>query len=348
MAGKTRRIDGIEILRSGSVILITAFHIYGGAQVNGRPGIFTAAAGGEVGTSIFLLITGFVIYWLGAHRPNMPSPFFLLSRLMRIYPTYWLALGVFLVVSFGGDWVRQGFIQLPDGGSLWVSLGLLPWPGRLYFISWVLTLDVAFYSVFALFFFRFGGRAMLTVMGLWSALTLGVWLAGVPSSRDGLLLLVNPKVLQLWAGCLLAAYLFKHPPRGYRWIGGFGLIGFFITLALDMPPSLGRELSDLVIASALVYGAAGYRGAVHGVLRELADSSYIMFLLHPVVMLAVSRLWIRAFGVSVYSSDASMLLLLFLCALAGVVVTRWVELPYRNWYRARLKRHFFPPAAAEG
>ncbi len=79
------RIAAVDELKGLAIALILVYHcgaVLGAANV----------LHGEIGVDIFLILSGFT---LAAYSAEMPLRDFALRRFLRIYPSYWLALGLF-------------------------------------------------------------------------------------------------------------------------------------------------------------------------------------------------------------------------------------------------------------
>ncbi|MBD8595356.1 acyltransferase [Pseudomonas sp. CFBP 8758] len=111
---------------------------------------------GAVGVDIFFVISGLVIY-LSTQDKQMPAGRFLLNRVIRIVPAYWLytALMGLMLVSLG-QWLPHAAIDLPH---FILSLLFIPSenPGGygLYptlNVGWTLNYEMFFYLLFSLVF----------------------------------------------------------------------------------------------------------------------------------------------------------------------------------------------------
>lgn len=102
---------------------------------------------GHFGVAMFFLISGFVIpFSLFRYSPRQ----FLIARFFRIYPTYWIALTisviVIVVLSGKGTWLSKTHLL-----SQYALVRDLLWLPSLDGISWTLEIEFKFYLVCALF-----------------------------------------------------------------------------------------------------------------------------------------------------------------------------------------------------
>ena len=85
-----RRIAAVDELKGVGILLIIIYHSCG---VLGAPNTIH----GEIGVDIFLLLSGFTQALTSA---EMPLGRFALRRFLRIYPSYWIALGLFIWMHY--------------------------------------------------------------------------------------------------------------------------------------------------------------------------------------------------------------------------------------------------------
>lgn len=99
---------------------------------------------GVIGVALFFLISGFVITLSFQHyQPTQ----FLVARLFRIYPTYWVSLFLLCVAVYG-----YAKVSYPIGGILSNALLLHDWLGdsTLDDVNWSLLIEIKFYLLIAL------------------------------------------------------------------------------------------------------------------------------------------------------------------------------------------------------
>lgn len=116
--------------------------------------------------ALFFCISGFVITH-GAQ--SLGAGQFLIHRLTRIYPAYWLAVVVVCAVKFA---LFRGF---PTGELSLISATLLPAGERGYplWIEWSLIYEVFFYTLFALLWVTRSNRVLLASITVWLLVIVG-------------------------------------------------------------------------------------------------------------------------------------------------------------------------------
>lgn len=136
---------GVQYLRAFAAIAVVLFHA---AQRYGYD-----FSQGARGVDVFFVISGFIMWTLTASRPTSPTKF-MINRIKRIVPLYWLATGVIIAAGTMG-FLSDGKIDL-SLQSILKSLFFVPyiaagateiWP--ILTPGWTLNYEMFFYAVFA-------------------------------------------------------------------------------------------------------------------------------------------------------------------------------------------------------
>lgn len=149
-------------LRAIAALLVIVVHVAFQAGVTTRTAAGAYTARGEMGVAVFFVISGFLLY-----RPFVAARFaargqpeaggFLIRRFLRIFPLYWVALVVTLVVvsdsqigvhGFGG--LVQCLLLVQGYQAEWTMQGLTQ--------AWTLNVEVAFYLSLPLYAWLLGRR----------------------------------------------------------------------------------------------------------------------------------------------------------------------------------------------
>jgi peptidoglycan/LPS O-acetylase OafA/YrhL len=139
LTAKGSRIAAIDELKGLAIILVLLYHCGG---VLGDPNVIH----GEIGVDIFLILSGLA---LAMNSSEMPLGRFLLRRFIRIYPSYWLALGFYI-------WMHYHYLGVVrPWETIWQHiLGIHAFSRLAYFADfadafWFISMIVAAYLVFA-------------------------------------------------------------------------------------------------------------------------------------------------------------------------------------------------------
>ena len=228
-------IDGIRAIAVLSVVLV---HVAGsggaiGDTIHGR-----LLAHLNIGVTIFFVISGFLLYrpFIAERGGGPPAPAFLdygRRRILRIFPAYWLALTVLVILPFttgvvDGEGVLQysllHALPLSDGGGCTVAYdecGLAQ--------TWSLVVELTFYL----------------------ALPAYVLLSGLLAARRPLRRWVSAELILLAvlaAASVYAAFGMDH--EGARPLTGGSVLGFAYWFALG----LGLAIVSVAISAARDHG----------------------------------------------------------------------------------------------
>ena len=161
------KLDSIQILRGMAALLVLLFHIAAlelqGLQAAGSdeaPLVTGLWNNGYSGVDLFFVISGFIMVYVTSAARSGPgtSGVFLISRVFRIYPIWWLLAGFFAFYTFTADvWLDlrgqswASFSEtIPPGEFLLKSFLLIPQAEHpVLGVGWTLIHEMYFYAVFA-------------------------------------------------------------------------------------------------------------------------------------------------------------------------------------------------------
>ena len=244
---------GIQILRGIAATLVVFHH-----SLEESLAISTTVAPewlirfGACGVDIFFVISGFIIYSVtygrAAQIPERPSPF-LLKRLTRIFPLYWIFLLATLALWSTGYFYRSLRIDAPILGS---SIFLLPSKAPIVGVAWTLVYEMYFYYLFFITLHIRNARlsVLTTTLLICSGLLLSRFLP-----EGGLKdFLSNPIALEFSFGLILSYFIhsgaFGWSGLRYLWLPGLLLMAGAAALA-------EKHSSTSVLAANVRYFAWG-------------------------------------------------------------------------------------------
>lgn len=286
---------------------------------------------GAVGVDIFFVISGLVIF-LSTEGKSLPPTRFLLYRLFRIVPAYWLyTLLMALLVVFAQPLLPD---QSLDWNHLLLSLLFIPTenPGGYGIyptlnVGWTLNYEMLFYVLFAwALLFRLEVRLLVVAALLFAvsqAWTGFGWISAFYRSD-----IVYEFLLGIAIGMLYR--------RG--WVGAglwLPLLGIGVALlAIYHLAPAPRLLNWGVPSAVLVLSCMALERYVERsrVLKLLGDCSYSVYLMH-VLVLSAGGFLAQRYGINPY-------LMFGVCVLAiGVgswLSYEWVEKRSYRWLKARV------------
>lgn len=367
-------IEGIQILRAVAALCVLFGHLQQHV-VSLAKGVGESRApwlswAGGFGVDLFFCISGFIIVLSARKVMGQPGAGmdFMVRRLIRVVPLYWLATCAYLPIFLFGASTAGRDVWLP----LLVSMAFVPYPVfgdwaapyPLLTLGWTLNYEMWFYVSMAVVM----GLARQRVV-LWTALWMGsmVALGGVlePEHRQ-LFFWSRPIVLEFVVG---AAMGMAHARGGLRLGGAWACclvavaVSWVVLDPFGMTTTSGPTPNDFVrlaawgapavlillavVASPAVVGLARHRVAAP--LVRLGDASYSLYLLHPFVLIVLGKVWVAT------PLHALLPWWALACLSVGVawgvarLSHRWVELKVSAWLgRHRLARRWMMVPKVDG
>jgi peptidoglycan/LPS O-acetylase OafA/YrhL len=245
----------------------------------------------NTGVDLFFVISGFIMVVTTWHTFDVPgsSRRFLLRRIARIYPLYWVvntSIVALFVVSPGSVNFDEG-----SGTSIVGSYLLLPQTDRFpVLVAWSLVYEMYFYIVFALALVL--GRSKFPwVMVLWVALTLTLSVSYSTASNPYVVLVASPLSLEFVLGAVIGLAVVNGRvllPRASLIFGILLFCACLVFLAVSgwgAFPSVPVRVALVALPAGLVvYGAVALEvrlgRTVPSSVRRLGDASYSLYLTH--------------------------------------------------------------------
>ncbi|MBA3837194.1 MAG: acyltransferase [Sphingomonas sp.] len=334
----------IQALRAVAALMVVLHHLAGSLARFGVPEklLFSGASG----VDIFFVISGFVMVHSTAHRPPTPMGFFT-NRIVRVAPLYWLitiALASAVVVLPNmfrsvnvtpAGWLKSlAFIPYVNG-----DLGMTP----ILHVGWTLNYEMFFYAIFAVAL-ALGGNNSKRIAGIaCGALIALVALGAVFRPENAIAgFYTDPILIEFGSGMLLAV-LHKHLRNVGIATASVALVAAAAALAMKQyfVPDLHRVIgwgggpAGLIVAVALVFEARGMV-ARWGAVQLLGAASYALYLIHPLVLAAGTRLTAGLASPSLAALVTSAILVGVI--VAAVVVHKLIEVPITRFLRRLFDR----------
>ena len=296
------RIAFLDCVRGLAASLVVVEHFFGlQAQDRLGPGAAPGAFAqwslenlslGRIGVAAFFLVSGYVIP-LSLERQTLRT--FWVRRFFRLYPVYWTALPLYVLVAALLGWNQlSGFtllVNLLMVQGIIGAISLLP-PG------WTLGIELVFYGQSAAAAARrWLDRAVhlgWVWLGLFFVLSLGTYALG----RD-----MHPTPALLLFTAALGHSLHLRDARGSRvWRLLFGAGAVLVPVGAFLGQGIGptalwewQPLSYAISWGAGVALFCAFYAVRHWnlgrVLTGLGTISYSVYLIHPTVFLAMAMIW---------------------------------------------------------
>ncbi len=339
----TGRFHFLEAARGLASLWVLLFHSLGAFPTDGLPGtlrlVRVASQWGWLGVHVFFVISGWCIAERVAkgHARGEPGIHFAIERVLRIYPTYWVALVVAIVIRIVALPFNTNQLAgvVPNGFSGWFTSFLIlePYFGRdsYLMVSWSLVYELGFYLCAAIALQvtrrRIGSAPFVFLAG--SLLCFAPWVAHV----------VSPpwRVLELWPEFFAGVAAWWAARRESR-ASGYSLLALMLAASAFWPNYGGAgRISAVATAFILAFvwkwdvGLAKLK--LMGPMVWAGGMSYSLYLIHVPLISPFENLlgrWVP--------STSNWFILVWVVgiavAIAGAkILNRLVELPVEHWRR---------------
>jgi peptidoglycan/LPS O-acetylase OafA/YrhL len=252
------RIEAVDYLRGIAALSVLGFHYFFSGVNSGKISslelpapVMSVARYGYLGVELFFLISGFVV---AASAQGKTARQFAVGRAVRLYPTFWLAVGLTAGVALAIGEPRMRV----TAGQVLANLTMLPGlfgQSNVDGVYWTLALELQFYAlVFLLLLLGWSGR-LLALFPWWAMGMLALSLLW-PAAGE------VPYLGGYFALFASGGILADVRARGMNWVRLTGLAaGFLVAVrhcvagAATMGAATGVDYSGVVvvIVVALLY-----------------------------------------------------------------------------------------------
>lgn len=340
----------IQVLRAFAVIGVVLMHVclYLADRLQ-VPGVLPRFEVGAAGVDLFFIISGVVLVHASARLFGSTdgARVFLLRRVARIVPMYWLATSVILAYLLA----QYGSIAAATNGASWdyvaASYLFIPAvrPAPLLTVGWTLNYEMFFYLVFGLLVMCSQRVAVLSVAALFVALA-GIGLAFGPVAQP-LGFYLNPIILEFALGALIAL-AYRAGVRLPLWLARTLIAVALAVLAWSwshghaFPPQAWARLAfwgvpaAMIVAGMVLSRAPIFATPFWRAMAFLGDASYSLYLFHtltiplPRILLgrfidAASAPWLYAIAMLIAATVPAILIYLFVERPLTARLQRWIE-----------------------
>ncbi|MCA0964022.1 acyltransferase family protein [Salipiger bermudensis] len=328
------KIYGIQYLRAFAALSVVALHAGKRVEADLPAPLYDVLSLGHGGVDLFFVISGFIMWSISQTKETDPAGF-LVRRLIRVAPPYWIATLCFVLMSvvIGASWVEL------SGPHIVKSLAFVPHfnatePTRIWPVlvpGWTLNYEMFFYMLFAATLLVGGSARFVVLTGLLLAL---VALGYAATPVDAIAITYTSPLLLEFLGGVVGARIWQSAP------GGLLRNGLLIAMAAVAFLVLGPQVDPTDYWSRtigfggpgilLVSGVAGLAGRVPrlAVLERLGDASYAIYLFHLFVVLPMQVVWVALPGLhGPVAAIGFVLVVLGLSALLGNALYLYMERP---------------------
>ncbi|OUC91886.1 acyltransferase family protein [Streptosporangium minutum] len=351
------RLAELDLLRFVAAMAVLAFHyfiafasVWGDRPSELFPAISTLSGLGILGVELFFMISGFVILmsvWgrgLGA---------FALSRLVRLFPAYWVSVGVTAAVY--GLTAATALDPKLSAGEYGVNLTMLQRAFGVYDangVYWSLWVELRFYLLISvLVLVGVTLNRCLVFMGVW-LLAAGFFAGSEDKWVD---LVVMPKYAAYFVGGMAFFLMTRHGPKLILWCLAGISAGLAVNSAIDRVAGriekvgyAAMPVPEWAVAATVIFfyvlmamvalgwlSRLRWRGLV-----TLGALTYPLYLFHTtaaVVIIPALRDTLPPWLTAVVTTLAAMAF--------SYLVYRVAERPVQEFVKARRRRRAVPPSA---
>lgn len=288
MGADVTRFYNLQVLRIAAATAVLAFHLSESARLyfGANPPLleFLNECVFGRGVGLFFCISGFVI----AHSLQSTSPRrFIVARLIRIYPAFWIATAISLIVRHAAGCPYRSL-----DGRLLKTLALLPGMSADAYelgVAWSLVFEIFYYCVAAALAAAGGRRLLVAASAAWlAACTIRVlyWpndaLNPFPGWRN---IWFSGQNIPLFAGILLyRIHGYGHRLRSMMLPAA---VGFLLLPHTGLVVGPSCALIDAAAFTLIVWFAVMVRSVEPtSILVRCGDWSYGVYLVHTIVIIA--------------------------------------------------------------
>ncbi|HQQ63498.1 MAG TPA: acyltransferase [Pseudomonadales bacterium] len=346
------KLKNIQALRGIAVLLVMLLHLSAIEKKYSTDTIIPDFLHfGAFGVDIFFMISGFIMMTVteGLARGSTTSSRFLLLRMTRIYPLYWLTTALLALLV----WLAPGILSTPPSGVsfLFNSFFLLPQESiPLLSVGWTLVHEIYFYLVFACLLFLPEKKLPVSLL-VWSLATIifYYYLSPVQEQAPWTYIAFNPLTLEFTTGCGIALLLRKWQPRSPT---ALLFAGFALAIVIwkywqeqsgnssDFPLGGDRVIYFLLPCALLLTGCTTMelRGLyLPAFLQKIGDTSYSIYLTHVLALSAMGKIW-QLFTIrdSIVDNLVALPVIFVLTIFTGVLCSRLLERAILEFFRRHL------------
>lgn len=343
------RVISIQLLRFASAILVVALHQafafadYMGTGLGIGHLFAPSTQAGNIAVCVFFVISGYIMVVSSRHMFGAPGArrVFWTRRLVRVFPPYWIATILLVVILLLLRGEGTGWEELAKSLFLWPYWSGEPFTLALpiMWVGWTLFFEMVFYFLFGLFV----GFSRLRAIGLTALALLALVLAGALFSPQSapVWMATRPVALVFIAGMLLALWR----ERGHILPPALRLAALVMAVALPFMMGAPDSYSSttwaylvwagvpaVLLSLALMGGEV--RWPLPALIDRLGDISFALYLLH----VPAAHFWTFVWQSLRLPGGAWPFIITLV---AGTVIASWlfflwVERPMTRWLNERL------------
>lgn len=332
MESGRRRLSYVQISRAIAILFVLLGHVNILFYTKYKYDWFNMGEWERTGgVDFFFIVTGFMIYYLYHKHAGVPGKTkeFILKRVIRIYPVYWLFTLILISLTFLFPSKFEGY----SWELIIKSMIILP-PIPILDSAWSLCHVMFFYLLFSSFLFR--PKIFKPIIFLWIVATVLIELKIVPYPENSFIFSFSS--LEILFGCLVAHltinYDFKHSTL-FISIGLLGYLAVWINNIYNFMHLHGPTFFS-VFSMILMLGISEKDKKdrkVPKLLSFLGDASYSIYIAHASLLHLFLYLLVKIHLVSLFGYFYSMSIVIILTVITCCFVYKIIEKPMSRYLR---------------
>ncbi len=298
---------------------------------------------GPAGVDIFFVISGFVVTlsaFAASNKDNTKksSFLFMLKRIARIYPAYWVVLIFAFLVS---PYITLAAPGMPEASALKLFTLTYTYNNKVM-VAWTLVYEMFFYLVLSLLILA-GNKKFFPAVSIW--ILVEIIAIAVSNTYDKNLagyVPLNPQIIQFSSGCLVAFIVKKMKPTFGPQVFFAGVVTFIIMCCVNI--KLGnwtpwiRTLTLTLPCAMLIYGAAVSQNVkilpFKKVFLFLGNISFSLYLWHQVTFQTLLYAFDKSGLLSRLPNVVTLIIWSIIALCIGYLSFKFIEKPsYRLFSR---------------
>lgn len=288
-----------------------------------------------LGIDYFFVLSGFLMYYLHEKEAGDYKAIsrYALKRIARIYPMFWLALAVSLVLIPLSQSLHYPPMQDIIKHVFLITPHIAPdGSGRVLGVAWTLELEMLFYLAFALW--------------LWVGST---WMRMLWWVSAGVIAWYYPYALLFISGMCTAYIVKQYGPDTIRWPRWSLLLSFVAIVAVEAY-DVGGHIEKVAFAAALscfilscIATESRYRTWVERLPRILFLSgtvSYTLYLMHIPLSLVLFTLLKKAGWLPLLPGIIWVVMLCVIVFALSALISVKLEHPVNRWLQRKIRQRY--------
>lgn len=341
MPNTNKNLQLIQVLRGIASLLVVLLHCtVNSSETLHQNFLVNFFSFGGSGVDIFFVLSGFIITYTNFRFIGKADhfSFFIKRRIIRIYPTYWIIISIFLLLQvFLPSFYKTHFSFAIK--NIFSTYLLLPGHVMVNGVSWTLSYELFFYFLFSLSFFIPQKKWSLCLAMLYAAVIIALPITdyNFENGNSWLTLVTYPMNVEFFMGVLAAVIIPKISskiamPLIITGSGIFLMNAIFSNLDYVLVNnSFNRVIffgiPSFLIITGLVKYELGNKIKVHTVFLLLGEASYSIYLIHLPIVAASFKILSKCNVSNNILIHFLILLIVFIICYASILFYKFIEKP---------------------